>query len=165
VQEDQGLNMMELVPTLIGGGVVLDAANICSHHSTDCRSCPEQAVGVHNWLLNTGIRYCLIDFQDEKDVCPTILIELLQLRKRMKIPFVFVGLMDRPKMVLTSYAYSGYPFFAAPEEAVLHLRQMHSELFHINFSKVLFGDPIPNSRTRHQRVANLDLLTNEIAGS
>jgi hypothetical protein len=154
--------MMELVPTLIGGGVILDAMNICSHSSTDCKMCPEQAVGIHNWLLNTGVRYCLIDFQDEKDVCPTILVELLQLRKRMKIPFVFVGLMDRPKMTLTSYAYSGYPFFAVPEEAVLHLRQMHPELFQINFSKVSFGEPIPNSRTRQQRVANLDHLASKM---
>ena len=143
--------MMELVPTLIGGGVVLDAANICSHASNDCRSCPELAVGVHNWLLSTQIRYFMIDFQDEKDVCPTILVELLQLRKRMNMPFIFVGLMDRPKVTLTSYAYSGYPFFAAPEEAVLHLRQMHPDLFAVDFSKVKFGEPIPSSRTRQVR--------------
>lgn len=156
--------MMDLVPTLVGGGVVLDAVNICGYQSTDCRSCPEQAVGIHNWLLHTGIRYCLIDFQDEKDVCTTILVELLQLRKRMSVPFIFIGLMDRPKLVLTSYAYSGYPFFAAPEEAVIHLRQKHPELFKIDYSKVTFGEPIPNSRSRQQRAGHLDMAAaNEMA--
>lgn len=143
--------MMEIVPTLVNGGVVLDVMNICSYHGSDCKTCPDQAVGIHNWLLATGLRYVVVDFQDEKEVCPTILIELLQLRKRLGIPFIFVGMMDRPKSLLLSYAYSGYPFFATPEEAMAHLQQMHPDLIEVDFTLVQFGTPIPCSRARQLR--------------
>lgn len=142
--------MMELHPTLVNGGVVLDAVNICGK-SLDCKTCPELSVGVHNWILSTGISYILIDFQDEKEVCPSILIEMLQLRKRLNMPFIFVGLMDKPKSILTSYAYSGYPFFSTPEEAILHLRHMHPELFKTSLSNIQFGVSIPCARSRQHK--------------
>lgn len=152
---------MKIIPSHIDSAVVLDLHDICTSNSTGCRVCPEQAVGIHNWLMNTGIRYIIVDFQDEKDVCKSILVELLQLRKRLHIPFIFVGLMDRPKRVLTSYAYTGYPFFAAPEEATQHLRKMHPDLLDFDMSKVDFGTPIPSSRTRHQRQLGEDTTETE----
>lgn len=144
--------MMELSPAIVNGGVVLDATQMCSYQASDCRTCPELAVGIHNWLIATGIEYVLIDFEDEKEVCPSILVELLQLRKRLKMPFIFIGLMDKPKSILTSYAYSGYPFFSTPEEAVMHLKQMHPELVSgIDLSRVSPGVAIPCSRSRQNR--------------
>ncbi len=144
--------MMEIKPTLVNGTVVLDVHQICTNNTNACRICPEQAVGIHNWLMATGTKYVMVDFQDEKEVCQSILIELLQLRKRLKIPFVFVGLMEKARSVLTSYAYSGYPFFSAPEEAAVHLKQMHPDLVaDLDFTKVQFGQTIPCSRTRNQR--------------
>tara|TARA_B100001094_G_C18026785_1_gene718003 strand:- start:351 stop:860 length:510 start_codon:yes stop_codon:yes gene_type:complete len=145
--------MMELSPTLVSGGVVLDATRMCSHLALDCKACLELSVGVHNWLVATGLEYVMIDFEDEKDVCQAILIELLQLRKRLKIPFIFVGLMDKPKSILTSYAYSGYPFFSTPEEGIHHLRQMHPELVDgVSLAKVVFNVPIPCSRSRQNKL-------------
>ena len=142
--------MMEFIPALVSGGVVLNAVEICDH-GPDCRTCPELAVGVHNWLVATNLKYLVVDFQDEKDVCPSILIELLQLRKRMHFPFLFVGLMDRPKALLKSYAYSGYPFFATPEEAFLHLKQMHGYLLTGDLSRIGFSTPVPCNRNRVNR--------------
>lgn len=156
---------MEIIPTLINGAVVLDVHSVCTSNTNTCRACPEQAVGIHNWLLSTGVKYVIVDFQDEKDVCKSILIELLQLRKRLNIPFIFVGLMDRPRETLVSHAYTGYPFFSAPEEAALHLRQMHSDLYEqVHHEKVVFDQAIPCSRSRHLRNSELGMARDDDDG-
>ena len=73
---------MDFVPEMIDGAVVLNAVDVCSV-GHDCRQCTELSVGIHNWLVAHQLRYLVLDFQDEKDVCVTILTELLQLRKRL----------------------------------------------------------------------------------
>src|SRR5688572_20681156 len=98
---------MDFVPEIVDGVVILNAVDICTY-GNDCRPCSELAVGVHNWLIAHQLKYLVVDFQDEKDVCTTILTELLQLRKRLRQPFIFCGLMDGPQKFLESYAYHDY---------------------------------------------------------
>ena len=90
------------MPEVIDGVVVVNAENICSVGS-DCRSCSELAVGVHNWLVTRSLKYFIIDFQDEKEVCETILAEIIQLKKRMDIPFLFCGVMTQAREYLPSF--------------------------------------------------------------
>lgn len=142
---------MDFSPELINGGIVLNPSSICTSHSTDCKYCPESAISIHNWLVAQELQYLVIDFQDEKEVCPTILIELLQLRKRLRFPFLFVGLMERPRGVLKSYAYGDYPFFDTPEDAVTYLEKHHKDLMNVDMKTVRFGESIPTSRSRSVR--------------
>jgi hypothetical protein len=143
--------MMEFVPVLINGGVVLNAVNVCSYVGSDCKSCPDMAVGIHNWLISNNFKYLLVDFQDEKDVCQTMLIELLQLRKRLRFPFLLIGLMERPMQFLKSYAYSGYPFFTTPEDAVNYMYAHHPALLETDLSGVEFHKPIPCGKYRSNK--------------
>ena len=92
--------MMELTPIPVDGAVVLNSSSPCRHSGSDCRECPEVAVGIHNWLLSCDLSYLIVDFQDEKEVCQTFLIELLQLRKRLSLPFLFIGLMDKARELI-----------------------------------------------------------------
>jgi hypothetical protein len=97
------------------------------------------------------LQYLIVDFQDEKDVCTSILAELLQLKKRLRYPFLFCGMMEGPKKFLKSYAYSDYPFFAVPEEAVAFIRKTQPNLLKVDLSNVKQGEPIPCTRSRNYR--------------
>ena len=108
-------------------------------------------MAVHNWLITTEVGYLIVDFQDEKDICKTVLEELLQLRKRLRIPFLFAGLMERPRKYLTSYAYNEYPFFDTPEEAVALLLGGTPIAIKQNLTKIKFGENIPCVRPRQLR--------------
>lgn len=142
---------MDFVPEYLDNAVVLNAVEICNH-GIDCRQCPDLAISVHNWMVNTDAQYLILDFQDEKEVCSTILIEVLQLRKRLRVPFIFSGLMERPKEVLKSYAYNDHPVFITPEEAVKYLKQKFPQLVVKPAGQaVQFGEPIPCSRNRASR--------------
>ncbi len=142
---------MDFAPEHINGGIVLNPSNICTSHSTDCKYCPESAISIHNWLVAQELQYLVVDFQDEKEVCPTILIELLQLRKRLRFPFIFVGLMERPRSILKSYAYGDYPFFDTPEDAMIYLEKHHKEIMTFDMKSIRFGELIPTSRSRSVR--------------
>ncbi len=138
---------MDFVPEIIDGSVVLNAVDICSC-GNDCRACSELAVGVHNWLISHQLRYLIVDFQDEKEVCSTILTELLQLRKRLKFPFLFCGMMEGPKKFLLSYAYTDYQFFSIPEDAVAFLRKASPQSLSSDVQTIKSGEPIPCTRSR-----------------
>ncbi len=153
---------MDFIPEYIDNAVVLNAVEICNH-GIDCRLCPDVAISVHNWLVSTDMSYLIVDFQDEKEVCSTILIEILQLRKRLRFPFIFAGLMERAKTVLASYAYNDHPFFVTPEEAVKYLRTKFPELVaNADANAVKFGEPIPCVRNRQSRGEG-DVETEEAA--
>ncbi len=141
---------MDFVPEIIDDAVVLNATAICSA-GNDCRPCAELSVGIHNWLVNHKLRYLIVDFQDEKDVCSSILSELLQLRKRLRYPFIFCGMMDVPKKYLKSYAYNDYPFFTDPEEAVAFLKKSQADVMKADLSGIKQGEPIPCTRSRNYR--------------
>lgn len=142
---------MDFAPELLNGGVVLNPMSICTNGTTDCKVCPESAVAIHNWLVSTELKYLIIDFQDEKEVCPSILVELMQLRKRLRFPFLFVGLMERPRQMLQSYAYNDFPIFDTPEDAIAYASKHFAPLMDVDLSLIRFGEAIPTSRSRMAR--------------
>ncbi len=106
-------------------------------------------VGVHNWLIGTELRYLIFDLQDEKEVPNDFLEELMQLMRRLRIPFLFAGVMDRPRATLKSYAYlTKYPVFKDVEEARAWLEQKHPEYMRVNLDNIQFGTPIEMVRSR-----------------
>ncbi|MBC7532924.1 MAG: hypothetical protein H7318_15225 [Oligoflexus sp.] len=147
---------MDFVPELVDGAVVLNAVDVCSI-GNDCRQCTELSVGIHNWLVAHQLRYLILDFQDEKEVCVTILTELLQLRKRMRFPFLFCGVMESPRKFLLSYAYNDHPFFTVPEDAVAFLKSKEAGALSSDFGNIKFGEPIPCTRSRNYRTEEVDV--------
>ncbi len=147
---------MDFVPELVDGAVVLNAVDVCSI-GNDCRQCTELSVGIHNWLVAHQLPYLILDFQDEKEVCVTILTELLQLKKRLRFPFLFCGMMEAPRKFLSSYAYNDYPFFTVPEDAVAYLKAKESQVFKMPLSSTIkMGDPIPCTRSRNYRTEEVE---------
>ena len=141
---------MDLAPEIIDGAVVLNGVDICST-GTDCRPCSELAVGIHNWLIAHKLEYLIVDFQDEKEICSTILTEILQLRKRLPHPFIFCGLMTAPKEILLSYAYDDHPVFDVPEDAVGYLKSLDPAYVMRDLSTIVEHEAIPCTRSRTYR--------------
>ncbi|MEY4630468.1 MAG: hypothetical protein RIQ81_588 [Pseudomonadota bacterium] len=140
--------MLELVPEKINQAVILNVHKSCPHNATDCSACQDLAVGLHNWLVAHEFRYLVLDLQDEKDVCPGFIEEVLQLWKRMRVPFLFSGVMIKPRKVLESYNYQArYPIYLTPEEAVRSLNGLNIDLG-AKIEGIEFGVPIPMSRLR-----------------
>ena len=112
--------MMDLIPENYRGIVVLnlDCKEPCDE--MECRDCTDIGGVVHNWLMSSELPYMIVDLQDEKDICSTFLIELLQLQKRVGFPLLFTGVMEKARLILNSYSYSvnNQPYFSTPEEAV-----------------------------------------------
>ena len=147
---------MELVPEIIDGVVVVNAENICSA-GNDCRPCSELAVGVHNWLVTKKLKYFVVDFQDEKEVCETILAEIVQLKKRMDIPFLFCGVMTQAREYLKAYAYSEYPFFDMPGEAADYLKENYPRNVMTKLNHITEGEAIAFSRSQlRQKITDFD---------
>jgi len=106
-------------------------------------------VGIHNWLISTNLKYLVFDLQDEKEVPADFLEELMQLMRRLRIPFLFAGVMDRPKATLKAYAYlTKYPVFANVDEAIKWLSDKHPQLLNANLDGIQFGQPIEMVRSR-----------------
>lgn len=141
---------MDLIVQKVDGAVVVNA-EVDEPCTGDCRVCTDVGGAVHNWLMATGLRYLVMDLQDEKDICKTFLVELLQLRKRHKIPFIFAGVMDRPKKILESYDFSsgGLPTFATPDDAVEFLRRSYGPLLESHPENVSVGETIFALRLRN----------------
>lgn len=140
--------MLELIPELMDDSVVLNVSKSCAHNATDCSSCQDLAVGLHNWLVAHEFRYLVVDFQDEKEICPGFIEEVLQLWKRMRIPFLFAGVMTKPRTILESYNYHArYPIFITPEEALRTLTATGVDRT-AKFEGIEFGTPIPLNRMR-----------------
>ncbi len=115
--------MMDLIPTMVDGAVVFNLKNSCSVKNYNCEPCVQLVLCIHNWLKHAEVQYAIFDLLDEKDICSSFLTELLQLRKRLRFPFLFVGVMDRPQNFLESYSYDRtYSVFVTPEDAVRALR-------------------------------------------
>jgi hypothetical protein len=106
-------------------------------------------VGIHNWLIGTSLKYIIFDLQDEKEVPTDFLEELMQLMRRLRVPFLFAGIMERPKAVLKSYAYlAKYPLFTNVEEAIAWLNEKHPHLIASIPEGINFGTPIEMVRSR-----------------
>ncbi len=151
---------MDFVPEIVDGAVVLNAVDVCNAGS-ECRSCSELSVGVHNWLVGHEIRYLIVDFQDDKEVCSNILTELLQLKKRLRYPFLFCGMMENPRLFLKSFAYSDYPFFDVPEEAVAYLKSAAPDVLMVDLSRIRVAEPIPCTRSRSYKAEETEVESDD----
>lgn len=115
--------MTDIVPTLVDGAVVFSVQDTCTTKSNECESCSHLLVIFHNWIKNAHIEYLIFDLQEEKCFCETFMQELMLLKRRLQIPFLFVGVMDAPQAYLSKYNYGNeYPLFVTPEDAVRALR-------------------------------------------
>lgn len=117
--------MNDLIPTLIDGAVVFNLQNNCKG-SLCCEPCTQLVLSTRNWIKQVDLNYVIFDFLDEKEICSTFLEELMALNKRLSIPFLFSGVMEKPQQFLQRFSYANkYPVFVTPEDAVRALRILH----------------------------------------
>ena len=115
---------MDLVPEKVDGGVVFNVVKSCGGNVDICGNCGDFAVAIHNWLMASEVRYVVVDLQDEKVICPQFLEEILQLKRRMKVPFKFAGVMEKPQQLLKNYNYLlDNETYATPADAFKKLEQ------------------------------------------
>lgn len=154
--------MMEFVPEKIDRMVVINVFQGASALPQPVSLIPGQplsavdsfvgsdfVVGLHNWLISTKLKYLAFDLQDEKEVPGDFLEELMQLMRRLRIPFLFAGVTDRPRAILESYAYkTKYPIFTNVDELGVWLSQKQPQLLMTDFNGIHFGTPIEMVRSR-----------------
>ena len=138
---------MDLIPVNVDGVVVFNTTDSCVSTSHECKHCLDIGGALHNWLMVMKVNYILIDFQDEKDVCSTFLVELLQLRKRLNIPFIFTGLTLKPQKFLESYEFLSHRssrIFSSLDEAIEFLKTVLKDYIcgEDVIANVKFGEPI-----------------------
>ena len=141
---------MELVPEIIDSVVVLNLkAN--EEKIFDDKSGSDVGVAVHNYLVSSEINYVIIDLQDEKEIPTAFMVELIQLHKRLRIPFLFVGVMAKAQRILNDYNFAihDYPVFNSPEDAVSYLKENYPDVALASTSLVKEGDVLLVSRPRH----------------
>jgi hypothetical protein len=133
--------MMDLIPVLVDGAIVLNLQNSCQSKSDSCEPCSQLILYTHNWLKTVELEYAVFDLLDEKTICPTFLEELLQLRKRLKFPFLFSGVMEQARRHIERFNYQDhYPLFISPEDAIRALRIQHPGITESsNRSAINFG--------------------------
>lgn len=141
--------MLELVPEKIDGAVVCNVIEnpekplMGSDHSVD------MALALYNWIKSNDLRYIILDLQDEKEVCTVFLAEVMQLKKRLPIPFVFAGVMAKPLKFLSDYDYTkDFPTFATPEDAVRVLRMKHPGVTENLSPDIVFGKTISEPKIK-----------------
>lgn len=141
--------MLELVPEKIDGAIVCNVVENPNKPKLGTDHSVDMALALHNWIKEYEIPYMILDLQDEKDVCEVFLAEVMQLRKRLPIPFLFAGVMDRPLNFLMNYHHEReFPTFATPEDAVRALRMKFPELTESQLSGVTYGKTISEPRIR-----------------
>ncbi len=154
---EQSGDFMDLVPEKLNGAVIFNLNNSCCANRTICGNCGDFPVAIHNWLVGSEVRYVLLDLQDEKEVCGSFLEELVQLAKRLRIPFLLVGVMDRAKKVLDSYEFTKrWPTFVTPEDAVSYLDEKYPGTTKVSLDGLQFGVPIAVSRPRNGLILEAD---------
>jgi len=137
------------MPESIDGAVVCSLIEPCTEKKSDCDVCKEQTIYIHNWLVETELKYLVVDLADEKHICPGFIEALLHLKKRLQFPFLFAGVVERPKEILSNYDYSEFPFFVSPEDAVRALRMAHPSITEYTTEKLNLGKPIGGARTKN----------------
>ena len=152
--------MIDLIPTVVDGAVVFNLRNSCPTKSMQCETCPIVSIYFHNWIKISQIEYIVFDFMDEKDICPVFLEEIQQLRKRIQIPFLFSGVMHRPREVLEQFNYSErYPIFVTPEDAVRAVRMQHPGLTEtVPKLPLIFGQSLLSTLRNHQAETGISLF-------
>lgn len=68
----------------------------------------------------------------------------------MRVPFLFAGVMDKPRRLLEAYDFlNRAPLFGTPEEAVAWLDKNHPGLTKVQAEGLEFGTAIATSRPRN----------------
>lgn len=148
---------MELVPENLNGAVVFNIISSCNANKSICGNCGDFAVSIHNWMMSSEVRYVLVDLQDEKEICGAFLEELMQLSKRLRVPFLIAGVMEKPRRILESYDFAKrWPLFATPEEAVAYLDKNFPGTTRVSLEGLEFGVPIASSRPRNAVMADVE---------
>ena len=133
--------MMDVIPMMVDGAVVMNLDNSCTVKSNSCENCSRLVIHIHNWIKKIKLEYLVFDLQEEKDICPTFIIEVMQIKKRLEYPFLFCGVMQQARFSLASYNCNRtYPFFVTPEDAIRALRIQNPGLTEITISNnIHFG--------------------------
>ncbi len=152
--------MMDLIPEFVDGAVVLNTVKACRYDENQCLMCADFAVGIHNWLIQHELNYIVVDLQDEKTVCPEFLVELVQLRKRLQMPFLFAGVMESSQRIIKAFDdLNVFVFYRTPEEAVAHLKKTSPEVLATTpLTSIHMGEPILLTRPRQ---GGRDVLSDE----
>ena len=138
--------MMELVPEKVDSAVLFSLAKPCREH---CAYCGDLAISIHNLMMASNLRYVIIDLQDEKHVCESFTEEVLQLWKRLRVPFLFAGVMPSVEKVLEGHGYlKQYSLYPSGEEAIAELKKDRSDLFSQPLENIEFGSPLVTQRSR-----------------
>ena len=119
---------LEIVPEEIDGALVFNVqpALPSKEQLSDEDLHSELVVAFHNWAKENSVPYIILDLQDQKDLCSVFLTELLQLRRRLQIPFLFAGVMESSRKIIESYDFQKlFPFFVTPEDAIRALRMRY----------------------------------------
>ncbi len=148
---------MELVPENLNGAVVFNIISSCNANKSLCGNCADFAVSIHNWMMNTEVKYVLVDLQDEKEICGAFLEELMQLSKRLRVPFLLAGVMEKPRRILEAYDFvNRWPLFATPDEAIAYLDKNYPGTTRVSLDGLEFGVPIAQSRPRNAVMADVE---------
>lgn len=115
--------MMDIVPELVDGAIVMSLENQCKSRAGNCDHCSHTVLSMHNWQKYTGVPYLILDLMDENEICESFLEEILFIRKRANGPFLLVGVMEKPQQILEVHTVQpDFPVFITPEDAVRALR-------------------------------------------
>src|SRR5690606_23697437 len=97
----------------------------------------------------SNLRYIVIDLQDEKHVCDSFTEEVVQLWKRLKVPFLFAGVMPSVEKILEGHGYlKHHQLYHSGDEAITELKKDHPELFDSPLDNIDFGTPLVTQRSR-----------------
>ena len=120
---------MDIVPAFVDGAIVCNVVEPCKNPSGSCEKCFEFPLLFRNWVVEAGLSYLIFDFQDEKKLCFSFLEELISLRKRLKIPVLFSGLLGESKSFIERHnCGNAYPLFDLPSNAIRALRMQQPGL-------------------------------------
>ena len=146
-----------MIPENVNGAVVFNVISSCNASKSICGNCADFAVAIHNWMMNSEIKYVLVDLQDEKEICGAFLEEMMQLAKRLKVPFLFAGVMEKPKKILQSYDFSNrWPTFTTPDEAISYLDKNFPGVTKVSLEGMEFGVAVATSRPRNAVMVDVE---------
>lgn len=136
---------MDLVPENYNGAVIVNV--VANREPLNAEI--DYGVGLHNWLLQTDLRYLLFDLQEEKEIDTAFLEGTMQLMRRTQVPVLFCGVLGTPKQILDSFNYSSrFPLFHNPDEAISFIKTRKPALLSMDLAKISFGQPIDMVRSR-----------------
>jgi hypothetical protein len=81
----------------------------------------------------------------------------MQLAKRLRVPFLLAGVMEKPRRFLESYDFTRrWPIFVTPEEAIAYLDKHYPGATRVALDGLEFGVAIATSRPRNGVLAEVE---------